>query len=96
MIIPMSTIQRWNLEYSTYIDTLSLFSDEVYSMRSDELLRHDHKNFSIVYSNKSNEPVIFEMRNASRQLGEVDNLTKEDIIQRVIGYIKNEPSRQGS
>ena len=82
-------IKDWVLNYSTYVDTLRLFNDDIYSKKSKDLRREDFSKYTIVYYINSSKPVLFEMKHASNTLGEIDNLTKEDIIHRVIGYIHN-------
>lgn len=92
-MITLNRIQDWDINYSTYVDTLRLFAKEIYATKSNELIKKNFDGFTIVYFRGGVEPALFEMKHASKRLGEVDNLTKEAIIQRVIKYLENEPSR---
>jgi hypothetical protein len=77
----------WNIAYSPYVDTLHLYQSKISSMPDEELRESEIRNTTVVMHLVNDEPLLLELNEASRYLGEIDNMQKKDIIKALEGYI---------
>ena len=78
---------NWNVSYSIYVDDLHIFKNDVYSKKSSDLVNKKFKNYTIVCDKATLEPVLIEMKQASRHIDELDNMSQIDIINSIERYI---------
>jgi hypothetical protein len=56
-------------------------------MPDEELRENEIRNTTVVTHLENDEPLLLELNEASRYLGEIDNMQKKDIIKALEGYI---------
>jgi hypothetical protein len=87
--LQLSPLSKWNITYSTYVDNLQVFKKSVYSKNDEELINKRFSKYTIVCDKKTLEPILIEMKQASKSIGELDNMAKKDIIKAIEGYIND-------
>lgn len=85
----LKSLDDWYIAYSPYVDTLHVYRGLVNRKRRNELLDRDYGKFFVIYDSRTLKPLLFEMKSASKVFGNIDNMNKENIIQRVTGYIQD-------
>ncbi len=86
--VPIPIGDDWNVSYSPYIDDLSLADRSLAGIRGSQLIRKPlTRDTSVVFDKATNDIVMVRIDRASSHLGEIDDLDKHDIINRVKEYI---------
>lgn len=73
----------WFIAYSPYVDTLHVYSNDLNKKSNEELVDKDFGKFFATFDLHSHELLLFEMKSASQDFGDIDNMDKEHIIKRV-------------
>ncbi len=84
---------NWHVNYSTYVDNLQVFKSDIYSKRSKDLINKKFKNYTVVCDKTTLEPILIEMKEASKYIGELDDMSQNDIIETIERYINGEEQR---
>lgn len=85
----LKDIENWIVNYYTYEDILRVFDSRFYTKKYGESIKINYKTFDIIYIKPSLEPIVFEMKEASKSLGNIDNMDKKHIIQGVERLVEN-------
>lgn len=82
-------LKTWKISYNPYIDLFQIFTEQAFYI-PEKKVSTQHKGSATLLFNKANERLLLiELKNAYDVLGDVDNMSKADIIDRVIGYVEN-------
>lgn len=84
---------NWRVNYSTYVDNLQVFKSDIYSKRSKDLINKKFKDYTVVCDKTTLEPILIEMKEASKYIGELDDMSQNDIIETIERYINGEEQR---
>lgn len=88
---PVNISKNWTVIYSPYVDDLSIHDGSI-GAKEPNCLRSKKvaKGISVVFDKKTNEPLMFEIKNASERLGEIDDLKDHDIIKVAKEYLNGQ------
>lgn len=85
-VISKQIIHNWFVSYNPYTD--------IFQMYDDKSLSIDRGNFKVIslraasiYADRNNKPHVIVLDNAFEKLGDIENMRKESIIEKVTGYL---------
>lgn len=80
-------VNDWTIAYSSYVDTLHVYK-KIYNQKpKEELISRNYGNFYLVVD-RDMQVMLFEMKQASCNFGNIDLLDKKSIISKVTGYLE--------
>lgn len=82
-------LNDWSIAYSPYVDTLHVYKNILNKKKDKELINKDYGRFIIVLDSNTYQLLLFEMKHASKDFGNIDNMDKRHIIRRVKEMVKN-------
>lgn len=83
------TMASWKISYNPYIDLFQIYDRAVFALPNDKLKSKSIGSIKLVYSKSSHAPLLAEVQNAYEYLGDIDNMSKQAIIQSIVGYIEH-------
>lgn len=86
--ISKQTIQNWHISYDPYTDIFQMFDKKALKMGRNHFRKINLKSASI-YADSNDTPHLVEFMNAYSKIGDIDNMDKISIINKVTGYISN-------
>lgn len=72
--------KTWDIRYSQYVDDLTIFDTRINGMNKDDLHANIKDGITIAYERKTKRLVMVEVKNASKLIKDINNLTKEEVI----------------
>jgi len=93
-MIISSQLKEWSIAYSPYVDTLHVYKNFFNSVPKREQISKDFGKFHVIFNSRDADLLLFEMKHASQSFGDIDNMDKEHIIQKVKGCIEHESKGQ--
>ena len=73
-------LKTWYVAYDPYTDLFQMYDGKVFDLPKNNLIEKSLENIRLVYSKNSSRPLLIEIKNAYNQLGDVDNLEKNEVI----------------
>jgi hypothetical protein len=88
-LLTSANIGTWKISYNPYTDFFQIFSETIFRADNKNLFSKKEGDAVLVFEKSTKKPLMVEFVNVYECIGDVDNMSKEDIIQRVIGYVNN-------
>ena len=82
-------LKTWKITYNPYTDLFQIYEERVFHMPDSEIASKSKGVAKLLYDKKTHSPLLIEFSNAYEHLGDIDNMSKESIIQGVIGYVRS-------
>jgi len=82
-------LKTWQISYNPYTDLFQMFNERVFKTPNNRLKEVKRGDATLLYLRNNNRPMLVQLNNAYTYLGDIDNMSKEDIIKTIIGYVKN-------
>jgi hypothetical protein len=79
----------WKISYNPYNDLFQIFKEDVFFIPDENVSKVTKGEATLLYEKATQKPLLVEFKNAYKHLGDIDNMSKESIIQNIIGYVKN-------
>lgn len=76
-------LKTWYVSYDPYTDLFQMYDGRVFELPKNHLMEKNSGNVKLLYSKDSSKPLLIEIKNAYNQLGDVDDLEKSEIINKV-------------
>ena len=86
-IIAPNDMNSWKISYNPYIDLFQMFNSAVFHTPDSNLKKSHRGDITVLYLKNGNRPMLVEFKNAYSHLGDVDNMSKTDIIRTIVGTI---------
>lgn len=80
-------LQNWQISYNPYIDLFQVFSEVAFHTPDTQISKDNIGDATLLYLTSGHKLILIEFRNAYSHVGDIDNMSKSDIIQSVIGYL---------
>lgn len=81
-------LQKWYISYNPYTDIFQIYSKESLGT-SKSMFKKTKINKGELYLDKTSDtPLFIQFKDAYRSIGDIDNMSKEAIIQKVMEYVK--------
>ena len=82
-------VKNWYVSYNSYSDLFQIYDDKVFTLSENKVSEKKESSFRIIISKKSSKPLLFEIKNAYKNLGvDIAKMSKGSIIKLVIPYLK--------
>jgi len=81
-------LKQWYISYNAYTDVFQIYSKESLSTNKSVFKKTKIIKGELYLDKKSNTPLFIEFKNAYRNIGDIDNMSKEAIIEKVMEYVK--------
>ena len=76
-------LKTWHVSYNPYTDLFQMYDGHVFDLPKDSLTEKYMNNVRFLYSKNSSQPLLIEIKNAYSQLGDIEELEKNEIIDKV-------------
>lgn len=76
----------WDIRYSKYVGDLVLFDERIAQIDRTNLKANLYKD-AVVTVDEDDRPVMIEIRNADSLFGDLNNMSKQEIIHKVKEYV---------
>lgn len=77
----------WDIRYSQYIGDLIIFDERISRIDRAALKSNSYKDAIITIDKNSNKPVMVEIKNADLLFGDLNGMSKQEIIHKVKEYV---------
>jgi len=86
-------LKNWHIAYNPYTDIFQMYDGTALKTDKSKFNKTALKHGYLYCEKTTNKPLFVEFKNAYDYLGDIENMDKKHIIQKVIGCINHEPSR---
>lgn len=83
-----SVLHGWHLQYNPYSGSFQMYDNRVIAMADSELVAENIGDAKLLFERRSKAPLLIEMKNVAKTLGDIEGMTKEQVIDRIIAYLK--------
>lgn len=84
-----TTMKNWSISYNPYTDIFQIYSNFAFSISNSRLNSFKSGDMIVFLDKKSEAPLLIEFQKAYSHFGNIDNMSKQDIIKKVTGYLTN-------
>lgn len=81
-------LQNWYISYNAYTDVFQIYSKEALGANKAMFKKTKIKKGELFVDKSSNAPLFIQFKDAYRSIGDIDNMSKEAIIDKVMEYVK--------
>ncbi len=86
-------MRSWRISYNPYTDIFQMYSGKAFGITNDKTSSARKGDAVILFDKETDSPLLVEFRNAYGYIGDVDNMSKQAIISKVVEYVGSHDSK---
>jgi len=88
-MVKNANMQYWKIVYSIYVDTLHAYDERYTRIANSELIKKFVGDAVLGIDKATDNAVLFEAKDATAIFGDIENLSRQDILSKVKDYIES-------